>query len=100
MVPGIMHTYHARHVVATRPGLPPSSDAVGAEYGGHLPRATIILGLDSASHVKGALMSHLTPLHFPGHHTFSSHQLPLTLTTAQLMNPHVGRLAAAPHLIN
>lgn len=42
MVPGIMHTYHARHVVATRPGLPPSSDAVGAEYGGHLPRATII----------------------------------------------------------
>jgi hypothetical protein len=42
MVPGIMHTYHGRHVVATRPGLPPSSDAVGAEYGGHLPRATII----------------------------------------------------------
>ena len=45
----IMHTYHGRHVVATRPGLPPSSDAIrpacGTEYGGRpgqLPRATII----------------------------------------------------------
>lgn len=47
MAPGIiMPTYHGRHVVATRPGLPPSSDAIGTRGTKRLsrpsPPATII----------------------------------------------------------
>lgn len=39
---GIMHTYHGRHVVATRPRLLTSSDAIGREFYGAHPGLSLV----------------------------------------------------------
>jgi hypothetical protein len=121
--PGIMPTYHGRHVVATRPGLPSSPDQhqtrstqsvrPSSSCNDHLSMQ-LTANLDYQVTWRGpwfgfpcerCLLSQLPPLPsapsaFPRHHTFVNSAAPTDAHQQSIDEPPHPCLAAAAHLIN